>query len=229
MVVPLFNKLHSRDFEVLNDAPSILAQHYPSKRQRLADDANSSWLKEVQSKIWKNERLAPELFQTVEVTKAHYTELQRRLKEQHPGRDLPEYDGRGHNVRDVKLDFLRSITSSSPQHFDNNENRVGHDGHPEASNEDVFEINTYFPFTLRFLDLSTLNLKEQVPDRLPLPLFLRQDYDDISALIKKEPRSKQGSVMVSGQPGTGQVLVSLSTGSNQLVDIKVRPRISTFG
>ena len=188
-------------------APLAPRDDYPSKRQHLADDANSSWLKEVQSKIWKNERLVPELFRTVEVTKAHYTELQRRLKEQHPGRDLPEYDGREHNVGGVKLDFLRSITSSSPQ-LPDNEDRVDNGDGPEASNEDDFEINTYFPFTLRFLDLSTLNLKEQVSDRLPLPLFLRQDYDDISALVKKEPRSKQGSVVVSGQPGTGQVLVS---------------------
>jgi hypothetical protein len=45
-----------------------------------------------------------------------------------------------------------------------------------------------------------------------LPLFLHQDNDDISVLIEKEPRSKQGSVVVSGQPGTGEVLVSLSRG-----------------
>ena len=185
---------------------------YPSKRQRLVDDADSSWLKEVQSKIWNKERLVLELFRKVEVTQAHYTELQRRLKEQHPGRDLPEYDGREHNVGGVKLDFLRSIPSPSTQHPDVNEDRVDHSGVQEAINEDDFEIGSYFPFTLSFLDLSTLGLKEKVPNRLPLPLFLRQDYDDISVLIKKEPRCKQGSVVVSGQPGTGEVLVSLSHG-----------------
>ena len=65
-----------------------------------------------------------------------------------------------------------------------------------------------FPFTLRFLDLSGLSLKK-VPKRLPSPLFLRQEYDDITALIENGPQTKD-SVVVSGQPGTGEVLVSLS-------------------
>ena len=145
----------------------------------------------------------------MEVTQAHYTELQRRLNEQHPDRDLPEYDGR-HNVQGVKLDLLRSIPPLSPQHPDNNEDQVGHGEDPEASNEDELNINSHFPFTLSFLDLSTLDLKKEVPDVLPLPLLLRQEYDDISALIKKEPQSKYGSVVVSGQPGTGESLVFLS-------------------
>jgi len=38
----------------------------------------------------------------------------------------------------------------------------------------------------RFLDLSTLKLKDNVSSRLPLPLFIRQEYDDISERIKKE-------------------------------------------
>ena len=95
----------------------------------------------------------------------------------------------------------------------------------EASNEDVSDINSFFPFTLRFLDLSTLDLKA-VPRRLPLPLFLRKEYDDISELIEKTP--KESSVIISGQPGTGEVLVSCLTGSNLLADIKARPRISTL-
>lgn len=80
--------------------------------------------------------------------------------------------------------------------------------HLEASNEHG-DINSLFPFTLRFLDLSLLDLKKSVTDHLPLPLFLRQEYDDISVLIKEQPRRKEGSVVVSGQPGTGE-LVSVS-------------------
>ena len=118
----------------------------------------------------------------MKVTKAHYVELQKRLKEQNPDRDLPEYEARKHNVQSVKLDLLRSITP------DHNEDRVDDD--PEASKEeDGLEINPFFPFTLTFLDLSTLGLKNKnvMSDRFPLPLFLRQDYDYISTLIKKEP------------------------------------------
>jgi len=176
----------------------------------LADDPDCPWLEEVHSKIWNKKELEPELFQKVKVTQAHYIELQTRLKEQHSDRDLPEYGRKSHNVLSVKLDFLRSITPLCPQHPDKDEVQVDYDGDSEASNEDRFEINSFFPFTLRFLDLSPLDLKEKLPNYIPLPLFLRQEYDHMSALIKKGPRNSQGSVIVSGQPGTGEVLVSLS-------------------
>jgi len=137
----------------------------------------------------------------VKVTQTHYNELQKRLKEQHPDRDSPEYDGRKHNVQSVKLDLLRSITPVVPRHPNNNE-----DDDLEASNEDSSDINTFFPSTFSFLDLSTLGLKAKVQSRLPLPLFLRREYHHISAIIEDE----QDSVIISGQPGTGEVLVSLS-------------------
>ena len=176
----------------------------------MARDPNSSWLEEVRSKIWNKKELEPKLFRKVKVTQAHYAELQKRLKERHQDRDLPEYDAKKHNVQSVKLEFLRSITPLSSPHPDNNEDRVDDDDDPEASNEDGSEFNSFFPFTLSFLDLSTLDLREEVPDRLPLPLFLREEYDHISKLLEKEPRNSCGSTIISGQPGTGEVLVSLS-------------------
>jgi hypothetical protein len=150
------------------------------------NDANSFWLEEVRSKVWKRKDLELVLFRTVKVTRDHYTELQKRLEEQHPGRDSPEYDGREHNVQSVKLDFLRSITPLAPGHLDSNEDpsRVLGDGDnddAEASNQDGSYINSLFPSTLSFLDLLPLDLKAKVPTRLPLPLFLLQEYDHISA------------------------------------------------
>ena len=81
---------------------------------------------------------------------------------------------------------------------------------PEASNDGGSETNTIFPSTLRFLDLSILGLKAHTSDRLPLPLLLRKEYDYISTLIENEPRNRHGSVLVSGQNGTGEALLSLS-------------------
>jgi hypothetical protein len=40
----------------------------------------------------------------------------------------------------------------------------------EASNEDDTELQSLFPSILSFLDLSTLRLRQNVPNRLPLPL-----------------------------------------------------------
>jgi len=142
----------------------------------------------------------------VEVTRAHYDVLQNRLKELHSDRDSPGYDGTKPDVRSVKLGFLRSLTPTETLRPDDSD---GDDS--EASHEADPEIKSLFPSILSFLDLSTLKLKENVSDRLPLPLLLRQEYEDFSDLIKKRPQTSAGSVIISGQPGMGEFrVVSLS-------------------
>ena len=131
----------------------------------------------------------------MKVTQAHFDELQERLNAQHPDRRSPEYDG-DYDVLRVKLDVLQSVQKEEDG------SKMDVDG-PEAS--DGNGHTKTFPFTLRFLDLSTLNLKN-VPARIPLLLYLRQEYDNITALIGQ----KHDSVIVSGQPGTGEVIFSLS-------------------
>jgi hypothetical protein len=74
----------------------------------------------------------------------------------------------------------------------------------------ILKLKKLFPSTLGFLDLSTLELKETMLTRLPLPLLLHQEYDDISELIKKGPQNYGSSVILSGQPGMGEFLVFLS-------------------
>jgi hypothetical protein len=167
----------------------------------------------------------------VKVTRAHYDELEKRLNEQHPYRNLPDYNGAKNDVQSIKLDVLRSTFPEQLRHPDSNEDRVHDDDDPEAIDEggsemhvddpeaideDGSPIKTIPSFTLNFLDLSSLNLKEEPPKGLPLTIFLRREYDHISALIEKRPRNGQGSVVVSGPPGTGELLVSCLTGSNQL-------------
>jgi hypothetical protein len=164
-----------------------------------------AWLRELHSKIRHQKDRKPQLFRTVEVTQAHYAALQERLRERYPDRNSPDYYGNKPDVLSVKLDFLRSLTSVealSPRHPDGN-----HD--PEASNEDD-ETESLFPCILGFLDLSTLKLKHKVPARLPSPLLLRQEYKYMSELIGKRASNSGGSVIVSGQPGIGEFLVSLS-------------------
>ncbi len=168
------------------------------------------WLEEVRSKIWNRKGLKPQLFRKVKVTREDYAALQERLKELHPDRDSPDYNGAKPDVLSVKLDFLRTLTPAKDLPLqrpdDNDNNRMDDDDDPE---EDDPEIKKLFPSTLKFLDLSTLGLKETMPTRLPLPLLLRQEYYDISELIKKWPQDYRSSVILSGQPGTGEFLVFL--------------------
>ena len=174
------------------------------------DDQSPLWLQELYSKIWNRMDLAPTLFREVEVTRAHYDELQDRLNRRHPDRNSKQYHG-GLVLSD-KLDILgRTNFPEALRHSDNNDDQI-HDDDMEAGNGNGsdFEINSFFPCILRYLDLSALELKSELK-RLPLPLFLRQEYGHISEWInKKSPENGRGSVMVSGQPGTGEVLVSPS-------------------
>ena len=141
----------------------------------------------------------------MKVTRAHYDALQDNLKWKYPDRDLTWYDGRHHNVLRDKLDILKLITTTegfSPQHTDNNEHRVDDGDDPKA-------VNSLFPSTFSFLDLSTLKLQQQL-NHFPYVLLIQEEYNHISNLIKNSVQGGIGSVMVSGQLGTGEVFVSLS-------------------
>jgi hypothetical protein len=151
------------------------------------------WLLELHEKLWKREDLRPNLFRKVDVTIERYNALVQRLQELHPNRALQHYDASASNVLTVKLECLQSVPSTSP------------DNQPPRSDNDAIdsELYSFLPNTMRFLDLSHLRLKSP-PPRLPLPLLIRDDYDVISGMIDKRSKSSTGSVVVSGQPGTGK-------------------------
>jgi hypothetical protein len=58
------------------------------------------------------------------------------------------------------------------------------------------------------MDLSSLKLKK-LPLRMPMPLLIRQEYSIITNLLNKLPEGYAGSVVVSGQPGTGEISLFL--------------------
>jgi hypothetical protein len=86
------------------------------------------------------------------------------------------------------------------------------DGDGDGDGDDPEAINSLFPSTISFLDLSSIlhEDKHETLDRFPVLLFLRKEYDHISKLIDFNVQDSSGSVIVNGQPGTGEVLVSLS-------------------
>jgi hypothetical protein len=154
---------------------STLSASVLGKRSHAADDQKLTdfpWLEELHSKIWERKDLTPTLFREVEVTQAHYAELQERLKELHPDRDSPNYNGAKLNVQNVKLDFLLSLTPGLlPRHPDGSDDRVDDDDDSGATNGDDPKIESLFPSSLSFLDISALKLENNVPGLLlPLPL-----------------------------------------------------------
>ncbi|KAI0264039.1 hypothetical protein BGY98DRAFT_1103716 [Russula aff. rugulosa BPL654] len=173
------------------------------KRSRVTDDdLDLPWLKELHEKIWNQKGRRPENFRKVKVTQADYVALQKQLDSD---RDSPDYNGTESDVSSIKLNFLLSLApaeASSQQHPDDSDDRVDNDD--DASNEDDVVLKSLFPYILDFLDLSTLGLKEAVPTRFPLPLLLREEYKEISQLIKDKPQNSGGSVLISGQPGIGK-------------------------
>jgi len=166
-----------------------------------ADDegtrAHLQWLQELHSKTWGRGELGQQLFREREVTKDLYYALQDRLKQKNQDRDSPQYNGYRHNVLSDKLEILQL---TNPRHPVDNKDREG-DGYSD--------VHPLFPDTLKYLDLSSLELKYE-SGRFPSPVLLRKEYDHISKLIDGLPRSGDGSAVVSGQPGTGEPLVSPS-------------------
>ena len=57
--------------------------------------------------------------------------------------------------------------------------------------------------TAAYMDLFSLKPKK-LPPRIPVPLFIRQEYSIISDMLNKQPESNAGSAVISGQPGTGE-------------------------
>jgi hypothetical protein len=183
-------------FAPLPDIKRTLVPGPLSKRQRVDDGPQTSWLQDLYSKLWRRADLGQQIFRKVTVTENLYEEMERRLNAQHPDRHNREYDGGRNDVWSIKLDVLREA-------FPDNNVDQAHDG--DDLNEDGSETDSLFPFTFSFLDLSTLGLNF-IPEHIPSPLFIRREYDYISGLIGKRLPGNQGSVIVSGQPGTGEVL-----------------------
>ena len=136
----------------------------------------------------------------MKVTRATYDTLQNRLNGKYSER-IKGYKKEWRYVLSDKLDVLNNAVTVNDDEME--------PGNGSESESDC-EINSYLPFTLRYLDLTFLDMSNR-SNRFPLPLLYRQEYDDILKIIKnKNHNAGRGSVIISGQPGTGEILVSLS-------------------
>ena len=133
---------------------------------------------------------------------AHYKELEERLTKLYPNRHSETYEAQ--DVLSIKLEVLRSFKTPS-------NGGATHVTHPDAesyeaegeSNEVDNELYSLFPFTVEFLDLSSLKLETPLL-RMPQPLLIRQEYKFLTERLPDRP------AILSGQPGTGGIPVFLS-------------------
>ena len=186
-----------------------------TKRMRVDNDA---WLLELHSKIWDRKDLWQELFHTVEITAAHYYELQERLGKLYPDRHTRDYHAGSEGVLSTKLELLRNFKpplvaparelaahtdnerAENNEEEENNDDDKGNNDDDEGNNDDD-DPCSLFPVTLKYLDLSYLEL-ENTTLRMPLAFLIRNEYEILSELV-----DRQGSAIISGQPGTGRIPV----------------------
>jgi hypothetical protein len=135
-----------------------------------------AWLFELHSKIWGREASRGELFHEIELTAAHYTELQKRLTENDPHRDSPDYQAR--DVLSIKSDILSFKPDKRPD-ASLGQREVENDEDSEDGLDD--ELRSFFPSTIKYVDLSSF---KSVPSRMPRLSLIRQDYGEISVLLE---------------------------------------------
>jgi hypothetical protein len=167
---------------------------------RTDDQLQDGWLFELHSKIWDRKFLPQDLFYEVEITAAHYVELRNRLENLYTNRNSKDY--RNNNVLSIKLNVLQSFTPPPELLI-----QVAHPGNDEDK-LDIYgmsddELCAFFPAKNTYMSLSNLKLKKPSA-RIPLPLLIRQEYCIIPDLLNTLPERNAGSMVISGQPGTGE-------------------------
>ena len=134
--------------------------------------------------------------------------IAKRLENLYPNRNSKDY--RNDNVISIKLDVLQSF-APPPEALiqvaypgsDDKQIEVEEDEDKEDNYGMDNELRAFFPATVTYMDLSSLKLRKP-PPRIPVPLLIRQEYSITSDMLNKLPEGNAGSVVVSGQPGTGE-------------------------
>ena len=165
---------------------------------------NDGWLSELHGKIWNRKDRLEELLHTVEITTAHYDELQERLDKLCPNRHNQGYIAGSKSVLSTKLDILRnfqpSLAAPAPELAAYADNEQAENNKEE--NNDADDPRSIFPVTIEYLDLSCLQLKDMT-SRMPPTFLIRDEYKILDDIVDE----LQGSGIISGQPGTGNLLV----------------------
>jgi hypothetical protein len=64
------------------------------------------------------------------------------------------------------------------------------------------EAEAIFPYTIRYVDLTVLNLKNHL--RAPLLMLFRNEWGTMIDIFNKSEKGREGSTVFTGQPGIGE-------------------------
>ena len=192
----------------------------PSPLHLIGD--SRSWLAVIHSKLWDKDEYFGDIFRTATLTKDDFNELQALLDEQNSERISDSYVAE--NVLATKSAFLRvKSTPLSTEFgnglaprlvFDTSSDAVADDAmdtdpdHCSSDHVDLHmahlsnEAEAIFPYTIRYVDLTVLKLKEDLC--VPQLILFRNEWGTMIDIFNNSEKGRQGSTVFSGQPGIGE-------------------------
>ena len=203
-------------------------------------DNSRSWLAVIHHKLWGEREFFGKIFRTANLTEHHFKELQDLLDKDNPGRTSDLYVAK--DVLARKADFLREksepleidfgdglvprlvfdATQSPSSGVVDNDDVADDDNDAVADDDDGShtdhlskEAKAIFPYTIRYVDLTALDLKNL---SVPLLMLFRNEWGTMIDIFNKRTHRKgiRGSAVFTGQPGIGKRLYChLTVTSNQ--------------
>ena len=209
---------------------TLLATITPSSSHKgnLSLNSPPSWLAAIHSKLWGKDESFGDIFRTATLTKDDFNELQALLDEQNPQRISDSYVAE--DVLATKSAFLRVKSTPLSTDFGNGlAPRLVFDASSDAvANDDALadgamdtdpdrcssdhvdphmahlanEAKAIFPYTIRYVDLTVLKLKEDL--RVPQLILFRNEWGTMIDIFNKSKKGRRGSAVFTGQPGIGE-------------------------
>ncbi|EDR08045.1 uncharacterized protein LACBIDRAFT_327283 [Laccaria bicolor S238N-H82] len=218
-----------RALHIIAKIPPATVSPSTSQDSNLSQESLQNWLAELHQKLWGKGHLFGSIFRTVTLTTNDFVELQLELQSVNPSRTEPSY--KAHDVLKVKAEFLHrksceatwepntdelvpsvSRVVTSPSTLDDAMD-VDANPAPEPDNcpsyiiADAKELSSFtgstavFPCTIRYMDLTTFDLKIPTLKRLTL---IRDEWNTMIDLFNGRKRGVLGSAVFTGSPGIGK-------------------------
>ncbi|TDL27110.1 hypothetical protein BD410DRAFT_783297 [Rickenella mellea] len=166
------------------------------KRAKGSKVAPDVWMRELHRTLWNKPEMRTQIYREVTLTFEDFVQLERILDAKFPDRDNTPSSGL--RADEIKREFLNKVRNRDAAGGGGGSTSLG-GGDPEKFGD----LKKFFPLKVEYIDLSILGLKFLHP-RCPLSIFIRKEYAIISDVLESRGTGRQGSAVVSGQPGIGK-------------------------